>query len=128
MSRRLRRQYLDIIRGDGANWYFPWGWAGNGAGKVPFGNAWAAFFFAKQWGGRDGVDVHRLQSIVCRAQNPEAAYRWAREMPGANVRRLQKVVTSYGSLELIRAFAQNVRGADRKFLEGLCIVKEVLGT
>lgn len=125
MSRRIRRQYLNILSGSGADYYYPYGWYGIPARKA---NAYAALFFYKQFGRYEGVDFRRLQNIVTRNGDAECVYRRATEVPGADVRKCQSRTMQVGTADEMRRFALNVPGAHRGSLEALAVVKEVLST
>lgn len=85
----------------------------------------SAYAFAQKFGGRKGVDLSRLQNIVIRSNHPYWAYRYARDIPGANVWRLSLVVMKYGSADLMHHFAENIPGANRQRLEAAAIIQEV---
>ena len=123
MSRRIRRQYVEILDGDGSDYYYPWHWMG---GQKTSNNAWAALFFTKQFGRYRGVDFSRLQNIVVRQGTAECVYRWATEVLGAHVRKCQTRTMEIGTAQEMRRFAMNVRGAHSASMEALAVIKEVL--
>jgi len=117
LTRRLERHYRQILQSwAGVSYHASW------RGETV---AWAAFYFAKRWCGRD-IDLKRLASIVLRAEDPECCYRFVREVPGANVKRFQRHVMLHGSAELMRRFAREVPGAHRDSLENMAIVAEIM--
>jgi hypothetical protein len=97
-----------------------------GPSSDAIGNEHAALQFAKSYGSRDCVDMKRLQRIIIESKNADCCYQFARDVPGANIRRLEYVVARYGELQTIRAFILNVPRANKRFLEGVITVKEVL--
>lgn len=128
----MKKQYDAIVRGDASAWNYPYpGWC------VPdqpqqnirscYRNEWAAYVFAQRWGGREGVDVKKLQRIVLTSGNPACAIEYARHISGANVRRLQDVVLRLGNASQMRRFALLVADADVDVLRNTAIVAEVMG-
>lgn len=117
LTRRLERHYRSILDG----------WSGVNYGASWRGEtlAWAAFHFAKRWHSRD-IDIKRLALIVIRSEDPECCYRFAREVPGANVKRFQWQILRCGSAELMRRFAREVPGAHADSLERMALVAEVM--
>lgn len=67
-----------------------------------------------------------LQRIVISGHNPEMAYLWARDIPGASIKRLQQVVLEHGNLAQLRKFARDIPGANAPLLEKLALVQEVM--
>lgn len=131
LTRRQRRQYQDIIGGDGSAWAYPGPgfWLGRGgASPRPWvGNGWCALAFARKFGGRDDVDLKRLQLQVIRSGDPKCAYEFARDVPGANVRRLQEVVITAGDPAVMRTFAKNIPGANVRRIEAMLVIADVMG-
>lgn len=131
LTRRQYRQYQDIIGGDGSSWAYPGPgfWLGRcGASPRPWvGTGWCALNFARKFGGRDDVDMKKLQLRVIRSGDPECAYQFARDVPGVNIRRLQKVVIEAGDPDIMRAFAKNVPGANVALIESLLVIADVMG-
>lgn len=54
------------------------------------------------------------------------AYLWARDIPGASVKRLQAVVLEFGNVEQLRKFARDIPGANKDLLERIALVQEVM--
>ncbi len=84
-----------------------------------------ALQFAREWGGRSGVDVKRLEGIVVRGPDAKVMAQYAKEVAGASVRRIQKAVVRSGDVRAMRVLA-GVKGADRAYLENAIVVAEVL--
>jgi hypothetical protein len=132
LTRRLQSQYNAILAGD-ASAYQHWVPPGyNRPGQPPvqgygygYRNEWVAYVFAKQWGGRKGVDIKRLQLIALHSDNAECAISFARDIQGANVKRFQSIVLQHGSAGQMRRFAE-IPGANRMWLENMAIVAEVM--
>ena len=128
LTRRTYRKYQAILAADAqerSEEEFDWppaGWSRGGSSL-----AWAAWGFAKRWRGRKDVDLKRLQRIVLDWGTGECAYRFAMDVPGANVGRCQRAVMEDGDPETMRLFAANVPGAHAPSLEALALVAEVMG-
>lgn len=117
LTRRLFRRYQEILAGwQGHNYNYSW---------VGDTWAWAAYGFAKRWHSRS-IDLKRLATIVLHSDNPECCYRFARDVPGANVKRFQRQVMRHGNAELMRTFAREVPGAHKESLEQMAIVAEIM--
>jgi len=84
-----------------------------------------ALTFAREWGGRSGIDVKRLEGIVVRGPVPEVIARYAKEVPGANLRRITRAVVRTGDVRAMRVLA-GVPGVDRAYLENAIVVAEVM--
>lgn len=69
--------------------------------------------------------MRKLQLIVLRSGDAECAYEYARDVPGAQVRRLQKVVVDHGDATLMRKFSK-LSGADVQLLRSLVVVAEAM--
>lgn len=130
LTKRLQHQYNSIIRRAASSWFYPHPYAGDGWSRIPSNqdrqSAWQAYLFAKEWGGRAGVDVKRLEGLVCKGGDAECAYRFCMEVRGASVKRLQQVVILNGDARTIRKFAKNVPGANVPFLEAVILIAEVM--
>jgi hypothetical protein len=98
LTRRQRHYYSQILRASAERkprtgemgelgCYPPCGFGRPGSSL-----AWAAWEFARQWGGRADVDVGKLLRVVLTWGSGECVYRFARDVPGANVRRCQRAV------------------------------------
>lgn len=127
LTKRLQREYFRILNGTAGVSFYPHPYAyawGNRAKNI---SAWQAYLFAKEWRSRVGVDLRRLENMVARGTDPECAYRFARDVPGANVKQLQRTVVRCGDPDAIRRFSL-LSGADKPFLERLLIVAEVMAT
>lgn len=110
---------MAVLGGRGGEWYWHCGW------KPDESRGLSAAYFAARWHSRR-IDLKALQRVAILSCSPEAAYRFARGVPGANVRRLQDVVVRHGTPADMRKFALNVPGADAKFLDGMAVVVEVM--
>lgn len=121
ISRRVRAHYQDIVGqapklsrfyphpcAFGSNYGWRRGWND--------GLEWAAYLFSKEWKSRTGYNPKRLQRIVIVSGNPEVAYLYARDVPGASVDKLEKVVVEAGDPRWMRTFAQ-LPGARKRMLE-----------
>jgi len=127
LTKRLQSQYNQILQGNIPGHYeygYGFGWPIGGAGSGAIG--WVAYLFAKEWSGREGVDLKKLQGIVLRSGDAECAWRFARDIPAANKRRLQTLVMQTGGANQMRKFAAHVPGADKQTLENLAIVSEIM--
>jgi hypothetical protein len=102
-------------------------WPEPGRGRRGSSLAWAAWDFTKRWYGRRGVDVEKLQRVVLDWGSGECIYRFAMDVPGANVRRCQAAVMEDAEPGVMRLFAANVPGAYAPSLEALALVAEVMG-
>src|ERR1700735_2180333 len=120
MSRRVRRHYLAILNGNGSSYCDNWKWWGGDCTKQ---NAWAAFFFFKQFGTRKDVDFYQLQKIILKGE-PELIYRFAKEIPRANIRKCQIELLERGSPVILRTFAKNIPGARKEEIEAMCLIME----
>ena len=126
LSRRLQRQYSEVLQGLASSWYYPHPMAWHGVPHgTPANHAWQAYLFAKEWGGRKGVDFKRLQRIVLRADNGECAYRFARDVKGANIKKLEATVIRSSDMDAIRKFSL-LPGANRQKLENIVLVAQIL--
>jgi hypothetical protein len=122
LTKRLERRYQELLIGwTGLNsrWVDSrYSWTGEYHG-------WAAFYFARQWRSRN-IDLARLANIVLRSNDAELCYRYAREIPGASIRKFQRQVIRYGTAELMRRFSREVSGADKVYLEGMACIAEIM--
>lgn len=122
LSRRQFRTYQSILAGQlSPSIDFCYGWM-----PGPKSVAYGAYVFAKEFGGKEGVDIKRLQNMVIKACDPYTAYQYARNIPDANIRRLQDVVIRYGNPKLMRVFAENIPMANKGKLEAFAIIREVM--
>lgn len=123
LTRRVRKLYNAIV--GGIEWseeiYFK-GLKDRRYRRV----CWGAYHFAKRWQGRGGFHMWKLQLIVIRSEDATCAYAFARDVRGAKVDRLQKVVIEHGSPQLMRDFACNVPGADVQHLKNLAMIGETM--
>lgn len=118
LTRRVERRYREILDGwTGKNYQWTL-WDGEYL-------CWAAFHFAEQWHGRD-IDTSRLANIVLRSNDAECCYRYAREIPGASIRKFQYQVIRYGTAELMRRFAREIPGADCAHLECMADIADIM--
>lgn len=126
LTGRLQQAYSAVLRGAAGAWYWPHPVAGGfGVPSSALYKQWQAYLFAKQWGGRGGVDLKRLEGIVARGPDPECIVLFAKEIRGVNVRRFQREVVARGEPESIRKF-MSVKGAHVESLRAVLIVAEVM--
>ena len=88
--------------------------------------AWGAYGCAKKYGSREGIDLKKLQLIVLKYGNADQLYKYARDIPSANVKRFQKALVEAGDHRLMKAFSDNIPGANQKYLQNLLIIMEVM--
>jgi len=88
--------------------------------------AWGAYCCAKKYGSRAGVDLKKLQLITLKYGDAEQLYRFARDIPSANVKRFQKALVEAGDYRLMKAFSDNIPGANQEYLKNLLIIMEVM--
>ena len=127
LTRRQSRTYFGILESAAAERTddeFDWPPTGMSRKGCPL--AWAAYAFAKRWHGRKGVDLKKLQRIVLDWGSGECVYKFAMDVPGANVRRCQAVIMQDVEPEVMRLFAANVPGAYAPALENMALVAEVM--
>lgn len=128
LTRNLLQQYRAILAGDASAYFYPhpssWSSPQNSVERRR-SNAWQAYLFAKAWHGRD-VDLHRLQVIVTHADIAEPAILFARDVPGANRRRLERHVMAHGTAVELRRYAACVPGANVRRLVDMAVVADVL--
>lgn len=121
MSKRIERYYRAVLEHwDLTDWLFVQTHYKMGR---KMRSAYSALLFIRNWGGREGVDLARLQNIV--ALDPRCSYELARDFPWANVRKLEMTVIRKGSPELMRTFAANIRGARSEMLLEIALEREV---
>jgi len=133
MTRKVERQYRKIINKDISvsrtiEYELPWGYLSRRVYKWSLLNrvAYAALLFCKQYHGYEGVDFSRIQNLVLLHGNFETLYRWAREIPLADIKKSQRAAAKCGTSSEIRKFAMNVPGCNREFLLSVALVKEVM--
>lgn len=127
LTGRTQKLYSAVLTGTAGAWYWTHPLAGNWGQRALAGqHQWQAYLFAKQWGGRGGVDLKRLEGIVARGPDPDCMVRFAKDVRGVNVRRFQREVVARGEPGAIRAF-MSVRGAHVESLRAVLIVAEVMG-
>ncbi|MFA5202894.1 MAG: hypothetical protein WC708_00560 [Lentisphaeria bacterium] len=126
LSKRLQRQYQQVLLGQAESWFYPhphaFGWGRHNSSTAE----WQAYLFAKEWGNRIGVDLMRLQRIVIQSNDGECVYRYARDIDEANIRKLQRAVVRSGNPDAIRRFSLLPK-ADKTWLERYLLIAEVLG-
>jgi hypothetical protein len=122
MSRRIRRRYQAILLRDSNNYdhISSWSWKHNRNS-----HAWAAYIFYKQFGGRNGVDFHRLQRMVLKGPG-ELILLWARDIKGANLKKCHAAILEKGDPKMLRMYAEAIPGARKEELENMAVIKEVL--
>ena len=95
-------------------------------GRQPDGGVeWAAYLFSKRWKSRTGYNLKRLQRIVILSGNAEVAYLFARDISGASLDKLEKVVVEAGDPKWMKLFA-NLPGARKKLLEAFAFLTETM--
>lgn len=132
LTKRLFHLYQKVLEGGAQSWFWPhpvanpW-WSGRPPSKSAAEDSWAwqAYLFAKEWQGREGVDLKRLERIVCAASDPQCMFLFARDVRGARVRRIERSVVRCGDPAAIRRFMR-LPGANRRSLERLLVVAEVM--
>ena len=92
MTKRVKSQYDRILIGDGHErmYHYTWGQPlkyGTDFFTVGQKNARFAYLFYEQYGGYDGVDFNRIQNIIIRSGHAHTICLWAKNIPGANVRK-----------------------------------------
>lgn len=136
VTRRVWNRYREILTEaeQGKSWVRCNGWLPQGWNQDPtlykksFCDehiAWAAYGFAKEWQGRSDIDLKRLQNIVIRHEAPIVAYYFARDIQGANIKRLQRIVINGANPDLMRRFAE-LPGAYRQYCLNMADVAEVM--
>lgn len=127
LTRRLHNMYLRVLAHQGDQYLdheFCWRRHYGSFGSGMESNAWAAYYFARRWGGRD-IDLARLQNIVARYGSGACLLAYASNVRGANVRKLQFAMVERGTVVQLRAFAK-LASADAGVLERTAVVREVL--
>jgi ribosome modulation factor len=127
LTRSLQRHYQLIINGSGSN-YDPWNppfWGPTTNSQWEHRNQWSAYMFAKRWSGRSGYDIKKLQLIVIKSNDAECAYMFAKDIKGANIKKLQKVVLENGTTKTLKKFSK-LPNVNKKLLENFIIIMEVL--
>ncbi len=87
---------------------------------------WGAYYCAKEYGSRTGVDLKKLQLITLRYGNVKRLYKYAKNIPGANIKRFQKAIVEIGEYKYVKMFLDNVPGANRVYLNNILIIIEVM--
>ncbi len=121
LTRRQATQHRAVLGSNGADYNWPWPCIASSAEEA---NAMAAYFFVKKWHGRQ-IDFHGLQRIVIHSGCARAAYLFARDIEGANIKRLQKVILEHGSVAEKRLFAK-LPNANSQWLESIADIQEVM--
>lgn len=134
LTRRVMRQYRNIINQNehlSQYWQLPrLPVTANTSSRGLFGythqqiNGFAALHFAKKWKGRD-IDLKKLERIVAQSGDASCMAEFALNIPGANVKRLQKAAVKTLNPEGIRRFMA-VPGARTEYLKSLLIIIEVM--
>ena len=128
LTRRLQRDYLQIIHRSHNAYHDMWIWWQHGNPGHQASVAWAAYYFAKRWHGRD-IDMKRLQKIVLDWGTAECLYKYARDVPGVNLRRFAIAVAKSGNADVMKLFVKNIPGirdCDERFLTGMALINEVM--
>ncbi len=124
LSKRQRRLYLNILKAvkecDTKLDTWAWqSWAGHNTASC-------AYHFAKRWGGRKDVDIVKLQTAVCKFGSADIIYKFARDIPEANINRLQYEIIKQDDPFWIRVFADNIPGAKKEMLERIAFIAEIM--
>lgn len=129
LTKKVLREYNDILELSYAGYRKHRVLSYNGSRRQPHypSIAWSAYFFAKRWQGRS-IDLKKLQRIVLTFGSPKCIYMFARDVEGANLRRLAHALIERGDPKLMREFADNIDviEADSRFLTGMAAVAEVM--
>lgn len=127
LTKRLQRQYHSVLGRGSSQLFWPHPHACHSWQRTapPNLKAWQAYLFAKEWQGRDGVDVKRLQRMVLDGTDGECMFLFARDVRKANVRRLQEAVTRCGQTGPMRRF-MNLPGCDADHVRRCLLVAETL--
>jgi hypothetical protein len=88
--------------------------------------AWSAYAFAKRHRGRKDVDMGRLLRVALLGESSECLYKYAMDVPGANVRRIQARLLELADRRWLEIFAMNVPGADAGSIRAHLAVADVL--
>lgn len=101
--------------------------AGKIISRTPFqrrNDACLAYYFATVWGGRD-IDFARLQNIIVKSNYPKLIYKYARDVPGANIRKLQYAMLRTGNTLDLKKFSR-LPGVDTLLFEKAITIREVM--
>jgi hypothetical protein len=123
MTKRIKRWYLQILSGTDPDPYLVPRYLYVKKHHTTIGHA--AAIFAARWYGRD-IDIKKLQRIVINSNDANAAYHFAKNVPGANIKKLAYVVMKYGDASLMRAFADNIPEANKQILSDYALVHEAI--
>lgn len=135
LTKKQKNDYVRIITTDpdkfqGKNWLPP-GLGIDPKYKNHWGVSefieWAAWKFAKDFGGKKDVDINALQRVVIRSGNPLVAYYFAKEIPGANINKMQKVVSKSTDRDTIQKFMR-IKGAHVPSLQARIDLMEVMNS
>lgn len=132
LTRSQNRQYQGILRrcasyADVEAYHLSW-MAYKGGEHAKRSLAWAAYYFAKRWNGRD-INMKKLQKIVLDWGDSKCLYEYARDVPGANIRRFAHAMVHANDPDMMRLFVANVPGviaSDTRYLIGMAAVAEVM--
>ncbi len=125
-TRRVKNLYRHVLAGEAGSYYLAPGTRGRGWSSHGWTSPqWQACLFAKDWHMKDEVDLRRLERIVFKGPDMSCVIRFAREVPGANVKRASRQVELRGSVEDMKKMAV-VPGANRDRLERAAIIAEVM--
>jgi hypothetical protein len=123
LTRRMVQHYQSILR---QNPCFMFPHPCSYGQPIPrWGIEWAAYHFCKQWRGRGGYDSKKLQRMVINSGNPQVACLFARDVPGASLDKLEKVVVEAGEPHWMREFAK-LPGSRKKFLESMAFIADTM--
>lgn len=130
LTRRQQRWYDEVIsclkREPTREFsYYYWAWGPRFHDRIVHSWAWGAYCCAKKYGSRD-VDLKKLQLIALKYGNAELLYRYAREIPSANVKRFQKALVETGDAHYMKIFLDNVPGANETYIKNMLLIMEVM--
>jgi hypothetical protein len=128
MTRRQRRWYDEVIsclKNPPTQEFSQYFWAPHNV-RVQYSWAWGAYFCAKKYGSRADIDLKKLQLITLRYGCAKQLYKYAKDIPGANIKRFQRAIVETGEYKYVKMFHDNVPGANQAYLENMLIVMEVM--
>lgn len=132
LSRRQRTRYLSLLREikkckkeDRNQSMFPYDdwqypkYVGHSIASV-------AYHWAKQWGCRKDVDIVKLQTAVCKFGNAKTIFLFAKNIPEANINKLQYEIIKRDDPYWIRMFAEHISNSKTEMLNRMANVAEIM--
>lgn len=130
MTRRQQRWYqsaISCLKNPPTQTFAYYDWVPWGRhSRVGHSWAWGAYYCAKKYGSRAGVDLKKLQLITLRYGCAKQLYKYAKDIPGANIKRFQKAIVETGESKYVKMFMDNVPEANQAYLENILLVMEVM--